>query len=146
MPLNYDRTDLNWTNRGDFVIGHNGDIMDTYADPLRSLYQEIRTRLMSDVGDWAMYGNVGASISDFVGEPNNKVTAESLKRRVITSLTRDGLVANKDIDVKYMPIDIDKIMLRLSIKVLATSRNASSQALTIGLVYTYSENNVFFIG
>jgi hypothetical protein len=145
MPLNYDSTDLAWTNRGDIIIGHDGDIMDTYSDPLRSLYQEIRTRIMSDVGDWANYTDIGATLSDFVGEPNTKITAESVKRRIQSALAKGGLVHNNDMQILYLPIDRDKLMIRLSIKVQSTARNAGSETLSIGLAYSYSENNVYFV-
>jgi hypothetical protein len=145
-PRIYDRTDLAWSGRGDFIIGHNQDIMDTYEDPLRSLYQEIRTRIKSEVGDWELYPDNAAQLSDFVGEPNDKFTAESIKTRVIASIARNGLVQNSDIAVKYAPIDIDKLMVRVTIKVTPTARNGGSEFLGITFMYDYSENHAFFIG
>jgi hypothetical protein len=145
VPLNYDNTDLAWTGRGDYVIGHDGDLMDTYADPLRSFFQEVRTRVMSDTGDWANYPEIGANLGDFVGEPNTKITAESVKRRIQSALAKSGLVHNSDMNILYMPIDIDKLMLRISIKVRPSARNAGSDTLTINLAYSYSENNVYFV-
>jgi hypothetical protein len=144
MARNYDSTDLVWTSRGDIAIGHNGDIADTFSDPLRSLYQEIRTRIMSEIGDWVIYPEIGASISDFVGEPNTKVTAESVKNRIQSALAKNGLINNSDMNILYMPIDIDKLLVRLSVKVAPTARNAGSETLTINFIYEYSENNVYF--
>lgn len=145
MPRVYDYTDLTWTSRGDFLIGHDGDLSDTAADPLRSIFQEIRTRVMSDLGDWLFYQDVGASLSDFVGEPNNKITAEAIKTRIISSVSRHGLVARGDISVRYMPVDIDQIMFRVSISVMPTARNAGSANLQINLLYNYAENNVYVV-
>jgi len=145
MPQIYDRTDLMWTGRGDLVIGHDGDIMDTYADPLRSIYQEIRSRIKSEVGDWRLYPDISASLSDYVGEPNNKVTAEAVKTRIISSITRNGLVHNADVQVRYAPIENDKLMLRITIKVIATAQNAGSEYLGINILYNYSENHAYFI-
>lgn len=142
MPLNYDNTDLTWTFRGDFALGHNGDLADTYYDPLRSLYQEIRTRIQSDIGDWMLNPGIGASLSDFVGEPNSKNTAAALKVRLTSSLTKFGLINNSDIKVSFMPIDIDRILFRVTISVMATARNRSSTELVFTTIYNYSENNV----
>jgi len=145
MPQIYDRTDLGWSSRGDLVLGHNGDIMDTYEDPLRSLYEEIRTRTMSAVGDWRNYPDLGASMEDYVGEPNTKYTAEAIKTRVVTSITRNGLVSNADLDVKYVPIDVDKLMVRISVKVVPTAKNGGSDYLGINFLYDYSENHAYFV-
>lgn len=145
MPQNYDNNDFAWTSRGDLFIGHNGDIMDTYADPLRSLYQEVRTRVMSAIGDWAMYPDQGAGIEQLVGEPNNKRTAEALKTRIKGAITKNGLVNNSDLKILYMPIDVDKIMFRISITVLPTALNGGSSFLGISFLYDYSENHAYFV-
>ena len=145
MPQIYDRTDLAWSTRGDLVIGHNGDIMDTYEDPLRSLYQEVRTRVMSVLGDWILYPDLGANIEDFVGEPNTKLTAEAIKTKIVASITRNGLIHNADLQVKYSPIDIDKIMFRISIAVAPTAINGGSNYLGLNFLYDYSENHAYFV-
>ena len=56
MARNYDSVDCLWTSRGDYFL-ESGDIMDTEKDPLRSLYQEVKTREGSDQGDWVFVGN-----------------------------------------------------------------------------------------
>ncbi len=145
MAQVYDDTDLLWTARGDLAISHNGDIMDTYDDPLRSFVQEIRTRLASDLGEWVQFPTVGATLSDYVGRPNNKMTAESIKTRITSSLTRDGLVNSRDLKVMYAPIAIDRILFRLSIDVAPTALNAGSDSLTIQVLYNYAENNIFVL-
>jgi len=145
VAKNYDNSDLVITSRLDLVIGHDGDIMTSIEDPLRSLYQQVKIRIMSDQGDWDIYREIGASVSAFVGEPNNKITAESLKKRVIASMTRNGLIDNADIDVKYMPIDRDKLAFRISVRVAPTAKNVNSDTLRINLIYSYSENNAYFL-
>ena len=139
----YDRNDFAWTSRGDYVISHNGDIMDTDADPLRSLYQEIKTRIKSEIGDWKLNPTVGSSLGDYVGELNNKITAEAVKTRIKAALTRDGLINSADLSIRYMPIDVDRLMVRISIQVAQTAKNAGSESLKINVIYHYSENNVY---
>lgn len=141
MPRNYDSTDLLWTSRGDLYIS-NGDLMDTYKDPLRSLYQETKNRASSDKGSWTIFPDIGSDISDFVGEPNNKVTAESIKIRILSSLTRHGFIHSEDISIKYIPISVEKLLFRISIRVLPTARNAYSDSLKILGLYTYREDQV----
>jgi len=138
----YDKTDAVWTSRGDFAI-HAGDLADTKSDPLRSLYQEIKTRVKSELGEWYHHRKLGATLSDFVGEPNDKTTAEAIKLRIIASLTNDGFVKSSDLKVTYMPVDLDRLFFRLSVSVAPTARNAGSNVLKISLLYHYSENNIF---
>jgi len=145
MARNYDRTDLLWTSRGDYFIA-DGDLRDTFSDPLRSLWQECRTRIEANQGDWIVYPNTGANIGDFVGEPNNKETAESIKTRITASLCADSFIHSKDLKIQYAPIARDKLMFRLSISVAPTTANGSSDTLTKTLLYNYSDNNVYFMG
>ena len=145
MAKNYDKTDLVWTSRGDYVISHDGDIMDTERDPLRSLVQEIKTRAGGDLGDWSAFPDLGASLSDFVGEPNTKITAESIKIRLIAALAKYGFIDIKDLKIQYLPFDREKILLRISINVAPTVENANSEILTLHSIYSYEENQVSFI-
>jgi hypothetical protein len=144
MAQVYDKTDCFWSSQGDFMIGGDGDILDTGFDPLRSLVQEIHTRIESDQGDWAVFATTGSDLRDFIGEANNPFTAESIKTRIHGSLTRDGFINNRDISIQYMPIDRDKIMVRLTVKVAPTALNGNSQSLTLNSIYNYSDNNVYF--
>ena len=143
MPQNYDKVDFAWTAGGDIVLGHSGDILDTSHDPLRSLHQECVTRIKSEIKDWKSYPDLGASISDFVGEPNNKLIAEAIKTRITAALTKHGFINSKDISIKYAPIDIDRILFRITITVLATAENRGSNYIKINTLYNYGENNIF---
>jgi len=145
MAQIYDNTDLFWTSRGDYLIGGDGDISDTEYDPLRSVVQEIKTRIEADQGDWKNFPSVGADIADFVGEPNNVTTAEAVKTRIISALARDGFINTNDMKVKYMPVDRDKLLVRIIIKVAPTARNANSETLTLNALYSFSDNNVYFM-
>ena len=145
MPQIYDRNDLAWTYRGDYILSHDGDIADTNYDPLRSIYQEIRDIVRSDVGSWRIYPTKGAGLSDFVGEPNDKKTAEAIKTRIVAALTRNGLINTSDLKIMYAPVDIDKLIIRISLKVASTAANNGSDTLGITLGYNYSENNVYVV-
>lgn len=144
MAKNYDAIDLVWTSRGDYYI-NDGDLMDTEYDPLRSLVQEIKTRASSDQGDWAVFPDLGASPSRFVGEPSNKQTAESIKVSIISALTRNGYINSNDIEIKYIPINREALLFRLNVDVATTVANANSESLTLHGLYRYEEDQVAFI-
>jgi hypothetical protein len=145
MVKNYDRTDLYWTRRGDYVIGPDGDILDTSDDPLRSLIQECRSRLQSDQGDWNLYPQLGANLSDLIGESNNKMTAESLKAKVIAALNQYGMVDTRNINISYLPLGPSTILLRLSIAVASTEENHLTKSLDIQILYNYTDNNIHIL-
>lgn len=141
MARDYDSVDCFWSSRGDYCIDA-GDIKDTENDPLRSLYQELRTRQGSDQGDWSLNPNLGSSISDFIGYPSNKQTAESIKTRLIACLTRDGYINSNDIEIKYIPISNNTIMFRTKIYVQPTLKNGNSEYLILQGLYNSEENQV----
>jgi hypothetical protein len=145
MPRIYDKIDMLWTSRGDYFISE-GDLMDTQHDPLRSLLQEMKTRVEADQGDWRVFEDVGANLRDFVGEPNDEQTAELIKTRITAAFARNGFVHTQDIKLQYMPVARDKLLVRASISVAPTARNASSEVLIRHFLYNYSDNNVYFIG
>lgn len=145
MAKVYDNTDLTWSKRGDLTISHDGDIRTTQSDPLRSIIQEVRKRIKYAIGELKIAPRVGASLKDFVGKPNNKTVAEAIKDRIISALSRDGLVAKNDMNIQYMPVSRSILMVRISIKVAPTTRNRGSEMLKLSVVYSYSENNPYFI-
>lgn len=145
MPKVYDDSDLFWTSRGDLLLGGDGDIQDTEHDPLRSIVQEIKTRVEADQGDWETFPDLGAGISDFVGEPSNKQTAEKIKTRIISALLADGLINSKDLKVMYLVVNVDHLLYRISLKVAPTIRNRNSTQLIYNLLYSYSDNNISFV-
>lgn len=145
MAKNYDRTDLYFTRRGDYLIGPDGDLFDTEEDPLRSVVQEIRSRLQSDKGDWVLYPKLGSDISYSIGEANNKQTAEELKVKVVASLNQYNLIEVRDINVSYVPIGAHTLLLRLRIAVSATDRNNASESVNIQIIYNYTDSNIHIL-
>ena len=142
MPRVYDRTDLYFTHRGDFLIGPEGDLYDTSDDPLRSFVQEIRTRLMSDLEDWRLYPEVGANLSSFIGEPNSKATAMSIRIKIIASLSQYGLVDTRDISISEMPLTADTLLFRLKINVAPTFENHNTESLKLQVLYNHTDMNL----
>lgn len=145
MAKNYDKVDLYFTHRGDYVISAEGDLYDTSDDPLRSQIQEMRTRIQSDIKDWRLYPEIGATLSSLIGEPNNKLTAETIKAKITASLSQYGLIDTRDLDIKYMPIDSHRILFRLKLKVSPTIANYNSESITLQIIYNYSDNNLHLL-
>ena len=145
MPKNYDNVDLYWTFDEDLLIGPGGDLMDTEDDVLLSLMQEIKTRLAGDMEDWELYLDVGAQLSDLVGEPNNKMTAEAGKAKIFSALTKDGLVAASDLSVKYMPLSHDSLLYKVVVKVEPTVKNFQTQQIEVSLLYDYTSSNLHLL-
>ena len=109
--------DLRWTWNGDIVIGPNGDIGDTKVHGLLSFVQEIKTRCRSELYDWKMHPHLGANMSDLIGRPNNRETAETGKARLHSALTRDGFIASRLIEILYTPTGRHHILYRLTVNV-----------------------------
>jgi hypothetical protein len=144
MPRVYDSVDLMWTSRGDCYI-QDGDLMDTSLDPLRSLVQEVKTRASADIGDWNVFPDIGSNISDLVGEPNNKITAESMKTKILSALARHGFILTSDLEISYVPVDIDKLMVRIKIKVAPTLQNGKTEFLVVASIYNYKEDQILYM-
>ena len=145
MPKLYDKADFYWTFDGDLLVGPDGDLLDTQEDPLLSLAQEIKTRIMGDQGDWELYPDVGAGLADLVGEANNKLTAESGKAKIIAALTRDGLVASSDISIKYMPVGPYNLLYKLTVAVRPTTTNYQSKFVEVKILFDYKDGNLHLV-
>jgi len=134
--------DLEWVWSGDLVLNDGGDVKDTSRNPLLSFIQEARTRVRSDLYDWAIHPHIGAGLSDFIGEPNTKQTAESGKARIIAALIKDDFCNQDAIDVRYVPVDRHQILYRVKI---ALPDVAESDIVTLNLLLTTDEFQVTFL-
>lgn len=116
MARTYDSIDLWWTDEADFHLSGEGDIDDTSSDLLRSVEQEMRSRIRSSPGDWLVDVELGAGLDDYVGEVNSKALAREIRLQIINALTQGGLVSAADLSVRAMPIDAHTIVFRLGLK------------------------------
>jgi hypothetical protein len=67
---------------------------------------------------------LGATLDDFVGEPNSRKTGSAIKQRLFFALTSAGIVAPEDLEIKVVPIHIYKVLIIINIKALSTSYNS----------------------
>ena len=145
MPRNYDAVDTKWSLNGDLAIGKDGDIADTSYDVLRSLRQEVRTRVRSSLEDWELHPNLGSDLDEIIGLPNNRDTAETGKARIIESLVRDNFMSEGDIKIKYVPVDRHRLLYILTISVAPTAANDRSEELTEKFLFHLADKGFYFI-
>lgn len=135
-------TDLRWSSSGDLCLDAKGDLEDTANIPLGSFIQEVRTRIQSDLYDWALNPHIGSSLSELVGEPNNKETAENGKIRIISCLTKDGLCDSSRIKVRYTPISRHVIMYNVLIQLPDIT---GQDLINISLLFNQSDFEIVFL-
>jgi len=142
----YDSNDIFWTWDGDFATGPDGDLKDTSDDPLLSLRQEIMTVVKSEIGDWELDPSMGATLSDFLGEPNNRENGEAIENRIRTKLVETNLVQREDLSVRVTPTAPHQVMIMINVIVTASTANQlnTSNSVSVNLLYDTMENNLFF--
>lgn len=142
----YNQVDLEFSYDGDFTIGLDGDLGDTANNVVQSFTQEVQTRLRSDLYDWAIHPHLGAALSDLLGEPNEKETAEEGKAKIISALTRDGLCDMNAISVRYMPVSRHHILYYVSIQLPFTKGEIEDNILRFSLLFdSNSEDGITFL-
>ena len=114
MALNYDAIDLIWSTPGDYIIGPDGDLADTRFDVLLAIAQDLYDRCKSDTGDWQEIPLMGATLSDFAGEPNTAANGRSIRDRLWNALQVYGTISGSDLSIDVFPVAKDKIAIKRS--------------------------------
>ena len=146
MPGYYDENDLLYGWNGDFNLA-GGDLQQSIDDGLRSLLDQIHLICASTLNDWAIYPGKGASLEDYIGEPNTRTTGNRIRERVIISIISAGIVAEEDLDVRVIPVHINKVLIIIKVFALPTEFNniSSTEPLQTALVFDSFEKEVFFL-
>lgn len=147
MASYYDAVDAAWSWNGDFLLGDQGDIKDTMYDTLQSIVDQVSIICSSSFGDWAIYPSRGAGIDDFVGEANNRTTANKLHDRIRISLTSMGIVNENDLKVNVIPVSMHKLLIVIYIDAISLGSNTleNEGPLKVALVFDTSQRQVFFV-
>lgn len=127
-------TDFYWTLDGDFALGADGDLRDTSFDPLRSTWQEMRTRVRSSTKDWAPWPSLGANLDELIGSPNNRITAEEGKTKIISALTMNGFMKKEQLNIRYVPITENRLVYFIRATVFVPS-TIETRLLQLVLLY-----------
>lgn len=108
--------DLYFTESGDIVVDHNGDLA-LVPSPWRDYSQQAYIRVMTVTSDFTMYPNIGADLEQLYGMPNTQQTGDFGKQLIMNALTRDGKFNGIPIDVKAVPISLQSIRFDINITV-----------------------------
>ena len=142
----YDAVDVFWTWDGDMATADDGDLKDTSSDYLLSLRQEIQTVVKSEVGEWELDPTIGATLSDYLGEPNTRENGAAIENRIKTKMIEVNLVQREDLSVRVTPVGPHQIMILINVVVVASTQNQlnATNSVSVNLLYDTMENNLFF--
>ena len=143
MGQNYDSIDLLWTDDGDWAVGRDGDIADTKFDPLLAVSQDMYDRVKSDRGDYSEAPRMGASLSDFVGEPNTEEAGRQVETRILSAFQIGKAINESDATIQAFPLSVDTMGIKISLSVMPTTWNKTSRRISTVYVYSYHENNIY---
>lgn len=127
MPQ-YNKADLDLSADGDLIVDETGDL--ELALDEACARDDILVRLLTQNPDWYDYPSIGADLDEMIGEPNDRITAEEIVRRIKASLTMYGLISPSELDVVPIPISQEEVMFFIAI-------NKPGMKLTSALKYNY---------
>lgn len=77
--------------------------------------QWMRSIFKTDSPDWSLYPDLGANISDFMGELNNQATAKKLEDVIVEAFTEYSEIDQDDIEIESIPISESEILLMIKL-------------------------------
>jgi len=121
-----DLIDIGLNDKNDVDIV-NGDFdLVAFED---SVLQNIKFRINTAIGDFALEPQCGTKLEDLFGRPNSPETAALLEQYVIQALSHDGfLYQGTDFDIKVFPVDKNTLSCVLTL---------SSSSKPYQYVFTY---------
>jgi len=142
----YDDIDVRFAYNGDFLLGDDMDLKDTSDDTIDSMIEQLHDVAASAFQDWELYPNRGATLDDFVGEPNTRETGDRIHDRLKLSIIAAGILAEEDMEIKVIPVHINKVLVMIKVSAIATPTNSlgSGNNIVVKFVFDYLERGVFF--
>jgi hypothetical protein len=107
MPLrNLNKSDLWFTNDGDFLIDGSGDLRDTRdsGDNYESLRQAILHRIISERGGFRFHPEVSAGLEQYIGKTVDKKLLEAIQAALHRALTSDGALNRNDYTLRVLEL------------------------------------------
>lgn len=86
-----------------------------YVTDRDALKQIVMNRLNTQAPDWYHHPNMGGNLTDLIGEPNNRATADLGAVYIIQALTYDRLFDRTQIIVRPVPINKDEILFMVTL-------------------------------
>lgn len=90
----------------------NGDIMITRG--VDAIKREIFKRLTTERGEWPLFPSEGASLNEYIGEPNTRETADLIKKHLLERLS--PVVLPAALQVQVIPTDLESVAVIMKIK------------------------------
>ena len=84
------------------------DISIVYGED--SELQLIKSRLQTDNPDWSQYKEVGANLSDLIGEINSPETAQRGIEMIQRALTYDGAFDDEELEIEAVPVNPEQLL------------------------------------
>lgn len=134
---NEESQDLFFSNNGDFRLGSNGSLERTVGYDYRALVQTIVKRISSSTGDWPMQRQIGSNLGDFVGQDNSRETANLIRSRIVTELTKGNFIAASNLRVQILPVSKTSIIILIFIRT-----SDPSQPISINFTYDMRDNKL----
>lgn len=90
------------------------DVATSYGDEVD--IQTIMNRMRTDNPDWLLHEEIGANLSDLIGEPNTKETMEMGATLITNALLYDKTFQSTEIEVAGTPYGMQEILFFVRLK------------------------------
>lgn len=77
--------------------------------------QVILNRLRTDNPDWYLHREIGADLSDLIGQPNTRATGEQGRVAIERSLTYDSFLSVNDLSIRPVPLSANEILFHITV-------------------------------
>lgn len=124
--------DLYLTEDGDIAVGADGDFALTRTE-WRDDVQQAYIRMMTDIGDWVTYPNLGATLSRLFGEPQSSETGQFGIDLITAAMDREGRFTGKKYVVNAVPTGPQTIRFDVSISSGSQSQIVLSVEQQLGI-------------
>lgn len=111
--------DFYLTEAGDIAVSGAGDIAMT-QNQFRDDLQQAYIRMLTDQGDWLLFPDLGANLSQLIGLPQSPETGRIGENIIINALEREGTFTGKAFTVTGVPTGPSSI--RFDIRITSGSR------------------------
>ena len=110
----YNEIDIQVTPSGDLSLSSDGGFALISASGV--LKQDVTFRVRTNRDEFEPHPDVGADLDEIIGEPNTRETAGIGNRKIQYSLTSDGMVRDRDLSIRGVPIALDKVVYYVFIR------------------------------
>ena len=138
MGFHRSKTDLIWTDSGDFFLdATREDLADTSSLPYRAFIQQITTRLSSSLCDWRLAPTIGTGLNQFLGKPNTAELGANIQAAVTSSLTRGSFMKASEFQVQVFPLDKHNLAIFLMVQ-----PSGDREQIRLSFTYSTQDNKV----